>query len=100
MSIIWCTLYILGAITLIIVWLNLITFFIKGCTAILKNEWGKGGNRNDLQGLVRSTVEGVVTNRGILSRKDIESLIRMEVNSRLTAFETNIKEELKTKEDK
>lgn len=124
MTIIWWTLYILGAITLIIVWINLITLFIKGCTVILKKEWkqvkviegppGPKGDRGergiqgmrgemgpsgsfviteDLRNLVRSTVEGQITNRGILSRKDIESLIRMEVAAHLTKFSETTKKE-------
>lgn len=123
MSIIWYTLYILGAITIIVVWLNLITLFIRGCTYIFKSEWckvkviegppGPKGDRGeqgiqgmrgemgpsgsfvitgDLRRLVKSTVEANITNRGILSRKDIESLIRMEVAAYLT--------KLQTKEDK
>lgn len=123
MSIIWWTLYILGAVTIIIVWLNLITLFIRVCTYIFKSEWckvkviegppglrgprGEQGIRGmrgeigpsgsfviteDLRRLVKSTVEANITNRGILSRKDIESLIRMEVAAYLT--------KLQTKEDK
>ena len=41
MIIIWWTLYIIGAITIIVVWLNLLTLFIKGCTVILKKEWAQ-----------------------------------------------------------
>lgn len=124
MIILWWTLYILGAITLIIVWFNLITLFIKGCTVILKKEWkqvkviegppGPRGPRGeqgiqgmrgemgpsgsfviteDLRNLVRSTVESQITNRGILSRKDIESLIRMEVAAHLTKFIGTAKKE-------
>lgn len=137
MSIIWWTLYILGAVTIIIVWLNLITLFVKGCTVILKKEWkqvkviegprgpkgeqgiqgmrgemGPSGSfviTEDLRNLVRSTVEGQITNRGILSRKDIESLIRMEVAAHLSRLEISrttypgmVKDYLKiqTKEDK
>ena len=126
MSIIWWTLYILGAITIVVVWLNLITIFIKGCTVILKKEWAKGekGNQGepgemgpsgsfviteDLRNLVRSTVEANITNRGILSRKDIESLTRMEVAVHLSRLEISHTtypgphEEvlnIKTKEDK
>lgn len=123
MSIIWWTLYILGAITIVVVWLNLITLFIRVCTYIFKSEWckvkviegppGPKGDRGeqgiqgirgemgpsgsfviteDLRRLVKSTVEANITNRGILSRKDIESLIRMEVAAYLT--------KLQTKEDK
>lgn len=140
MTIIWWTLYILGAITVIIVWLNLITLFIRGCTYIFKSEWckvkviegppGPRGPRGeqgiqgmrgemgpsgsfviteDLRNLVRSTVESQITNRGILSRKDIESLIRMEVAAHLSRLEISrttypgtVKDHLKiqTKEDK
>ena len=123
MSLIWWTLYILGAVTIAIVWLNLITLFIRVCTYIFKSEWckvkviegppGPRGPRGeqgiqgmrgkmgpsgsfviteDLRRLVKSTVEANITNRGILSRKDIESLIRMEVAAYLT--------KLQTKEDK
>ena len=140
MTIIWWTLYILGAITLIVVWLNLITLFVKACTVILKKEWkqvkviegppGPRGPRGeqgiqgmrgemgpsgsfviteDLRNLVRSTVEGQITNRGILSRKDIKSLIRMEVAAHLSRLEISrttypgmVKDHLKIqqKEDK
>lgn len=123
MNIIWWTLYIIGAITIVIVWINLLTIFIKVCNVILKKEWckvkviegppGPRGPRGeqgiqgmrgemgpsgsfviteDLRRLVKSTVEANITNRGILSRKDIESLIRMEVAAYLT--------KLQTKEDK
>ena len=140
MRIIWWTLYILGAVTIVVVWLNLITLFIRVCTYIFKSEWckvkviegppgpqGPRGERGiqgmrgemgpsgsfviteDLRNLVRSTVEGQITNRGILSRKDIESLIRMEVAAHLAKLEISHttypglhKEVLniKTKEDK
>lgn len=136
MTIIWWTLYILGAITLIIVWLNLITLFIKGCTVILKKEWmqvkviegpagprgerGEKGDRGE-RGLpgtagsfvfndhAKATVKAVMRDMGVLSRKDIESLIRMEVASHLAKLEISHttypglhKEVLniKTKEDK
>lgn len=119
MSIIWYTLYILGAVTIVVVWLNLITLFIRVCTYIFKSEWckvkviegppGPKGDRGeqgiqgmrgemgpsgsfviteDLRRLVKSTVEANITNRGILSRKDIESLIRMEVAAYLTKLQT------------
>ena len=65
MTIIWWTLYILGAITIVVVWLNLITLFIKVCTAILKKKWDKGA----------------------LTRKDIESLVRMEVKACVSKLE-------------
>lgn len=120
MTIIWWTLYILGAITLIIVWLNLITLFVKGCTVILKKEWkqvkviegppgpqgprGEKGDRGE-RGLMgssgsfvfndhaKATVKAVMRDMGILSRKDIESLIRMEVVAHLTKFSETTKKE-------
>lgn len=109
MSIIWWTLYILGTITIVILWINIMTLIIRVFTYIFKSEWckikvvegpkrKKGEQRlsgpsgsfvitEDLRNLVRSTVEGIVTNRGILSRKDIESLIRMEVAAHLSKLE-------------
>lgn len=106
MSIIWWTLYILGAITLIIVWLNLITLFIKGCTVILKKEWkqvkviegppgpqgppGETGGfviTKDLANCVQGTVENVIRQKGSMSRKDIEAFIRMEINAQLSKIQ-------------
>ena len=115
MSIIWWTLYILGTLTIAILWIDIMTLIIRVFTYIFKSEWckvkvvegpqgprgpkrGKGEQglsgpsgsfviTEDLRNLVRSTVEGVVTNRGILSRKDIESLIRMEVAAHLAKLE-------------
>ena len=120
MSIIWWTLYILGAITLIIVWLNLITLFIRGCTYIFKSEWckvkviegppgprgprGEKGDRGErglmgssgsfvLNDHAKATVKSVMQDMGILSRKDIESLIRMEVAAHLARFSETTKKE-------
>ena len=136
MSIIWWTLYILGAVTIIVVWLNLITLFIRVCTYIFKSEWckvkviegppgprGPKGEKGDQgeRGLMgssgsfvfndhaKATVKSVMQDMGILSRKDIESLIRMEVAAHLAKLEISHttypglhKEVLniKTKEDK
>ncbi len=136
MSIIWWTLYILGAVTIVVVWLNLITLFIRVCTYIFKSEWrkvkviegppgprgprGEKGDRGE-RGLMgssgsfvfndhaKATVKSVMQDMGILSRKDIESLIRMEVAAHLAKLEISHttypglhKEVLniKTKEDK
>ena len=136
MNVIWWTLYILGAITIVIVWINLLTIFIKGCNVILKKEWsqvkvvsgppgptgpqGEKGDRGE-RGLpgtagsfvfndhAKATVKAVMREQGILSRKDIESLIRMEVAAHLAKLEISHttypglhKEVLniKTKEDK
>ena len=120
MSIIWWTLYILGAITVVIVWLNLITLFIRVCTYIFKSEWckvkviqgppGPKGDRGERgsegpRGLpgssgsfvfndhAKATIKGVMREQGILSRKDIEALIRMEVAAHLTKFSETAKKE-------
>ena len=76
MSLIWWTLYILGAVTIAIVWLNLITLFIRVCTYIFKSEWCKV-----------KVIEGPPGPKGVLTRKDIESLIRMEVAAHLSKLE-------------
>lgn len=136
MSIIWWTLYLIGAITIVIVWINLLTIFIKGCNVILKKEWsqvkvvsgppgpkgpqGEKGDRGE-RGLpgtagsfvfndhAKATVKAVMREQGILSRKDIESLIRMEVAAHLAKLEIShttypgLHEEvlnIKTKDDK
>lgn len=136
MSIIWWTLYILGAVTIIVVWLNLITLFIRVCTYIFKSEWckvkviegppGPKGDRGErgpegpmgmpgstgsfvFNDHAKATVKAVMREQGILSRKDIESLIRMEVASHLAKLEIShttypgLHKEvinIKTKEDK
>lgn len=114
MSIIWWTLYILGAVTIIIVWLNLITLFIRGCTYIFKSEWckvkviqgppgpkgepgergprgydGEQGPRGDfvITSDLRREIDRTIKQQGVLTRKDIESLIRMEVAAHLAKLE-------------
>ena len=106
MSIIWWTLYILGAITIIIVWINLLTIFIKGCNVILKKEWsqvkvieGSPGSQGppgetggfvitkDMALLVEGTVKNVMRQQRAMSRKDIEAFIRMEIASQLEKYE-------------
>lgn len=106
MSIIWWTLYIIGAITIVIVWINLLTLFIKGCTVLLKKEWkqvkviegppgpqgppGETGGfviTKDMALLVEGTVKNVMRQQGPMSRKDIEAFIRMEIASQLKKYE-------------
>ena len=100
MSIIWWTLYIIGAITIVIVWINLLTIFIKGCNVILKKEWsqvkvieGPPGDTGgfvitkDMALLVEGTVKNVMRQQGPMSRKDIEAFIRMEIASQLEKYE-------------
>lgn len=100
MSIIWWTLYILGAVTIVVVWLNLITLFIRVCTYIFKSEWCKvkviqgppgetGGFviTKDMALLVEGTVKNVMRQQGPMSRKDIEAFIRMEINAQLSKIQ-------------
>lgn len=114
MSIIWWTLYILGAVTIVIVWLNLITLFIRVCTYIFKSEWckvkviqgppgpkgergergprgydGEQGPRGDfvITSDLRREIDRIIKQQGVLTRKDIESLIRMEVAAHLSKLE-------------
>lgn len=114
MSIIWWTLYILGAVTIVVVWLNLITIFIRVCTYIFKSEWckvkviqgppgpkgdpgergprgydGEQGPRGDfvITSDLRREIDRTIKQQGVLTRKDIESLIRMEVAAHLAKLE-------------
>ena len=114
MSIIWWTLYILGAVTIVVVWLNLITLFIRVCTYIFKSEWckvkviqgppgpkgergergprgydGEQGPRGDfvITSDLRREIDRTIKQQGVLTRKDIESLIRMEVAAYLSKLE-------------
>ena len=114
MSIIWWTLYILGAITVVILWINIMTLIVRVFTYIFKSEWckvkvvegptgprgpkGEKGDRGE-RGLIgssgsfvfndhaKATVKSVIQDMGVLSRKDIESLIRMEVAAHLAKLE-------------
>ena len=114
MTIIWWTIYILGAVTIIVVWLNLITLFIRGCTYIFKSEWckvkviqgppgpkgepgergprgydGEQGPRGDfvITSDLRREIDRTIKQQGVLTRKDIESLIRIEVMAHLSKLE-------------
>ena len=114
MSVIWWTLYILGAVTIVVVWLNLITLFIRVCTYIFKSEWckvkviegppgpkGEPGERGPrgydgekgppgdfvITSDLRREIDRTIKQQGVLTRKDIESLIRMEVAAHLSKLE-------------
>lgn len=114
MSIIWWTLYILGAITVVILWINIMTLIVRVFTYIFKSEWckvkviegppgprgerGEKGDRGErgfpgtagsfvFNDHAKATVKAVMREQGILSRKDIESLIRMEVAAHLAKLE-------------
>lgn len=120
MSIIWYTLYILGALSLLILWVNLIGLAGTLFEVIREKEWaqvkvvegppGPKGDRGERgpegpRGLpgssgsfvfndhAKATVQAVIREQGILSRKDIEALIRMEVAAHLTKFSETTKKE-------
>nr|DAW82766.1 MAG TPA: PROTEIN (MANNOSE-BINDING PROTEIN A), HOST DEFENSE, METALLOPROTEIN, SUGAR.9A [Caudoviricetes sp.] len=82
---IWWTIYILGALTLLILWINLMGLLGRFLKAVRDKEWIKV-----------KVVEGPPGPQGpmgpkgescSLSRKDIEALIRMEIASHLSRFE-------------
>ena len=114
MSIIWWTLYILGALSIGILWINLMGLIGTLFKVVRDKEWrkvkvimgppgpkGPKGDKGDhgergLPGTAgsfvfndhaKATVKAVIREEGILSRKDIESLIRMEVASHLSKLE-------------
>lgn len=105
MSIIWWTLYILGAITVVILWINIMTLVVRVFTYIFKSEWckvkviqgppgpkgepGERGPRGDfvITSDLRREIDRTIKQQGVLTRKDIESLIRMEVAGHLAKLE-------------
>ena len=105
MSIIWWTLYIIGAISIIILWINIMTLIVRVFTYIFKSEWckvkviqgppgpkgepGERGPRGDfvITSDLRREIDRTIKQQGVLTRKDIESLIRMEVAAHLSKLE-------------
>ena len=105
MSIIWWTLYIIGAISIIILWINIMTLIVRVFTYIFKSEWckvkviqgppgpkgepGEQGPRGDfvITSDLRREIDRTIKQQGVLTRKDIESLIRMEVAAHLRKLE-------------
>ena len=105
MSIIWWTLYILGAISIVILWINIMTLVVRVFTYIFKSEWckvkviqgppgpkgdpGERGPRGDfvITSDLRREIDRTIKQQGVLTRKDIESLIRMEVAAHLAKLE-------------
>ena len=114
MSIIWWTLHILGALSIGIIWINLMGLIGYGVKVIREKEWrkvkvvtgppGPKGERGERgpegpRGLAgasgsfvfndhaKATIKAVIREEGILSLKDIESLIRMEVAACLSKLE-------------
>ena len=120
MSIIWYTLYILGALSVVILWINLMGLLGTLFEVIRDKEWaqvkviqgppGPKGDRGERgpegpRGLpgstgsfvfndhAKATVKAVIREQGILTQKDIEALIRMEVAAHLTKFSETTKKE-------
>ena len=108
MSIIWYTLYILGAISIVLLWVQLMVLIGTACKVIRDKEWaqvkviqgppgpkgdaGERGPEGPMGSFVfndhaKATVKAVMREQGILSRKDIEALIRMEVAAHLSRLE-------------
>lgn len=109
MTAIWWTLYILGAFTIVIVWLNAMSLIIRLFRVLYDKEWkqvkviegpqgppgppGEPGKdrkfdiTRDVQRLLEFEVKNIMMNYGILSRKDIESMIRMEISAQLSKKE-------------
>ena len=83
MSVIWWTLCILGALTILIIWINLMGLLCRFLKAVLDKEWK--------QVKVVSGPPGPTGPKGEpgsdLTRKDIESLIRMELTASLSKLE-------------
>ena len=106
MSIIWYTLYILGAISIVLLWVQLMALIGTACKVIRDKEWAKvkviegppgppgppgetGGFviTKDMALLVEGTVKNVMRQQGQMSRKDIEAFIRMGIASQLEKYE-------------
>lgn len=117
MTILWWTLYVLGALTAIITWLNLMMLLGRLFKIIHDKEWmqvkviegppGPKGDRGERgpegpRGLVgvsgsfifnsdaQRIVKQYMSEQGLLNRKDTESLIRMEVAAQLTKLGMSI----------
>ena len=106
MSIIWWTLYILGAISIVLLWVQLMALIGTACKVIRDKEWvqvkviegppgpqgppGETGGfviTKDMALLVEGTVKNVMRQQGPMSRKDIEAFIRMEINAQLSKIQ-------------
>lgn len=114
MSIIWYTLYILGAISIVLLWVQIMALIVTACKVIRDKEWaqvkviqgppgpkgepgergprgydGEQGPRGDfiITSDLRREIDRTIKQQGVLTRKDIESLIRMEVAAHLSKLE-------------
>ena len=106
MIVIWYTLYILGAISIVLLWVQLMALIGTACKVIRDKEWaqvkviegppgpqgppGETGGfviTKDMALLVEGTVKNVMRQQGPMSRKDIEAFIRMEINAQLSKIQ-------------
>ena len=114
MSIIWYTLYILVALSIVILWVQLMGLAGALFKVIREKEWaqvkviqgppgpkgepgergprgydGEQGPRGDfvITSDLRREIDRSIKQQGVLTRKDIESLIRMEVAAHLSKLE-------------
>ncbi len=85
MSVIWWTIYILGALTILIIWINLMGLLGRLLKTVRDKEWTKVKVIEGPPGPQGPT--GPMGESCSLSRKDIEALIRMEVAAHLSKFE-------------
>lgn len=126
MTIIWWTLYITGAITLLILWINIMAIILRVFTYILKKEWckvkviegppgpqgpqgprGSEGPKGEmgmsgsfiLNSDAQRLIKQYMGEQGLLGRKDIESLIRMEVAAGLNKLSLEMVRQEKTKKE-
>lgn len=126
MTIIWWTLYILMAITILITWIELMTLIIRVFNYLLKKEWckvkviqgppgprgpqgprGSEGPKGEMgmsgsfifNSDAKRLIKQYMGEQGLLGRKDIESLIRMEVAAGLTRLSLEMALQEKTKKE-
>lgn len=107
MTILWWTLYILGALTAIITWFNLIVLLGRLFKIIHDKEWmqvkviegppGPKGDRGErgpegprgsfvFSSDAKRTIKEFMAEEGLITRRDAESLIRMEVAAHMSKF--------------
>lgn len=126
MNIIWWTMYIIGAITILILWINLMAITFRVFTYILNKEWckvkviegppgpqgpqgprGSEGPKGEMgmsgsfifNSDAKRLIKQYMGEQGLLGRKDIESLIRMEVAAGLTKLSLEMAQREKTKKE-
>lgn len=82
MPVIWWTIYILGSLTILIIWINLMGLLGSLLKAVRDKEWRKVEVVSGPPG-----PKGPKGDSCSLTRKDIEALIRMEVAANISCLE-------------